>query len=339
MKKKKTEKQLREDKYRRVMNAKGVKFLVDAAPVREHAIYLHEHPSGGMTQDAIARKAGLSQKAIHHLIVGQRKQPDGSSAPVLKVRRHTADAILAVHYEPPEDPGGPARVGAYTDPTGTQRRMQALAAIGFGAPFQADFLGNGARASAYVIMHGHRSGSRRGYVMWNTALQVSKMYDKLSGADPLDFGQLPHAVAHVMGTARNHGWAPPGCWDSDTINDPEAIPEWTGRCGTPRGYRIHRREDIPVCGPCLHAIQEHEPFNIDEFDRFAFKAARISRGLSQPKLAALLGVSAAAVGCWELGKRHPSEEHLRHLLAVLDVMPDYNIVDYNVIDDENDGMD
>lgn len=45
-------------------------------------------------------------------------------------------------------------------------------------------------------------------------------------------------------------WAPVGAWDEDTLDDPDAAPDWTGRCGTPGGAEAHRRRGTPTCQAC-----------------------------------------------------------------------------------------
>ena len=45
-----------------------------------------------------------------------------------------------------------------------------------------------------------------------------------------------------------------GAWDDDTIDDPAAFPDWTGKCGTPDGYDAHYKMKIlPSCQPCRDA--------------------------------------------------------------------------------------
>ncbi|MCZ0974983.1 hypothetical protein O1L55_34520 [Streptomyces albulus] len=40
------------------------------------------------------------------------------------------------------------------------------------------------------------------------------------------------------------------------LDDPAAIPEWTGCCGTDRGYHLHRAEHLPMCSPCQGAHED-----------------------------------------------------------------------------------
>ncbi|MFF9758609.1 hypothetical protein ACF1G4_03410 [Streptomyces caelestis] len=86
------------------------------------------------------------------------------------------------------------------------------------------------------------------------ARAVAAVYARYSGASPGLCG-----VSHIHARAARDrataaGWAPPAAWDDDTIDDPAAIPQWTGHCGTTRGADIHARHDIPLCPPCQAAL-------------------------------------------------------------------------------------
>jgi hypothetical protein len=85
------------------------------------------------------------------------------------------------------------------------------------------------------------------------ARAVRALYDELWRADPREHGVDNQAYSRTRNHAAAHGWAPVGAWDDDTIDDPAAFPDWTGRCGTPEGYSDHYRLDIPYCLPCREA--------------------------------------------------------------------------------------
>src|SRR5690606_31398529 len=104
-------------------------------------------------------------------------------------------------------------------------------------------------------------------------------------------------------------------WDPDTIDDPDAYPEWTGACGTHRGRLIHKREGTPVCGPCKAAPEAARKFSPEKF-----KAARVRRGLTLLKLAEAVDCHETTVRYWEDGRSVPRRRGLMdRMLSVLDV--------------------
>lgn len=130
---------------------------------------------------------------------------------------------------------------------GTVRRLQALAVAGWP-------LGRLARESGltpYRITQLVTTSPETATVA--EARAVAAVYARYSGASPGLCG-----VSHIHARAARDrataaGWAPPAAWDDDTIDDPAAIPQWTGHCGTARGADIHARHDIPLCPPCKDA--------------------------------------------------------------------------------------
>lgn len=120
---------------------------------------------------------------------------------------------------------------------GTQRRIQALMAIGWSAEEQAKALGwNHKRA-----VHRLRFVT---YVYRSTHEQVAEMYERLSGK--------PGPSAGTRGRARSAGYAPPLAWDD--IDNPDETPVGHRVCSRPecadeieyrdlcrRHYRADRR--------------------------------------------------------------------------------------------------
>lgn len=105
-----------------------------------------------------------------------------------------------------------------------------------------------------------------------TARAVAAVYARYSTTSPGLCGvPAMHArAARAHATAK--GWAPHWAWDDDTIDDPAAIAEWTGHCGTARGVGLHARHDIPLCPPCQGALER----------RLLRNQARELRALSAP---------------------------------------------------------
>lgn len=93
------------------------------------------------------------------------------------------------------------------DPTGTARRLQALAVMGWGLHALA----------AELDMHPHhvsrmRLGRRQVYR--RGAVAVARVYERLC----MTPGPDPKATGHAL----RMGWMPPLAWDDETIDDPGA---------------------------------------------------------------------------------------------------------------------
>lgn len=168
--------------------------LIDAEPARRHILRLQ---AADMSFDAIAVAAGLTTQSILEFVRSLPAQGRGR-------RRRTTPAteakILAV------TPGD--RTTGRIDATGTRRRVQALAALGWPARHIAMHAGL-QTANAH-----HLEGRARVYV--STANAIAKTYDELRRLRPERHGVTKsHAQRTRNAAARNH-WAPPKYWD-----DPE----------------------------------------------------------------------------------------------------------------------
>lgn len=204
------------------------------------------------------------------------------------------------------------------DPTGTVRRIGALTRDGFGSMWLAPELGMDPRNLNRL----YRPGTRK-FVVYETAEKVAALYDKLECARPEEFGISDYAANRARLYAVRRGSAPRICWDPDTIDDPQAIPEWTGACGKAEGLRIHQREGIPVCPECAKVTNlgpDQSPLSLDPAK---LKAAREARKLSITEMGELLGVHRDTVYYWETGRSAPrSRNIIDRYLAVLDLNPE-----------------
>jgi hypothetical protein len=206
----------------------------DAGPVREHIRALR---GCGIGLRRIAEAAGVDRKRLQAVLGGR---PERGTGPQEKVRPALAAAVLAV--EPTLE-----LLGAKTpiDATGTHRRLQALVAAGWPQARLAARLG---------MAPGNFSGTMtREQVTVRTARAVRALYDVLWAVDPREHGVDNQAYSRARNHAASNGWAPVGAWDDDLIDDPQAFPDWTGRCGTPQGATAHHRIGVPVCPPCRNA--------------------------------------------------------------------------------------
>lgn len=111
------------------------------------------------------------------------------------------------------------------DRTGTVRRVQALARLGWPVLFvqqQAGF------SRSYDLMNPHRAIRRA------NADRVAAIYDRLS--------MTPGPSRRAAARAERLGWVPPLAWDDDLIDDPAAEPY---RAHPPRpGWDEHRWADV-----------------------------------------------------------------------------------------------
>lgn len=226
---------------------------VDAAPARQHLRKLRITMSWSQIQTA----TGCDDRGLQLLINGQRTE----------INRTTQDKILAVA------PGAEPSPGMYIDATGPRRRLQALSALGYSGREIALRI-----ATAEARIQKITSGSQP-TVRYGLARRINALYDELSET-PAPAGR---SRTRVLRHALAHHFAPPSAWDDDTIDSPDALPEWTGHCGTDHGWWKHTTNSIPVCPPCetAHAAWLTERRNLPAGERFrqmAFaKAAAANR--------------------------------------------------------------
>ena len=294
----KTDAEKKRVKYADYMRAIGTPLHVNGAEreqLRQHLAKL--------------RDAGMSYAQIAASAPGSRCEM--SVARVLESRTDVThrdvynDLMQAVYVKPVGQ-----RTGIKIDATGTIRRMRALIADGFGCGVIAKHLDVSLQA-VYQLTTGERQR-----IMSATALRVADVYDLLQFAEPEGFGGSKQGISKARGIGRRNGWATRSCWDSDTIDDPSAFPQWTGECGTWIGARIHRRENIPMCEACQPVDRGLE---IPGFSAQKLRDLRASHGLSRATLGEMIGVNASTIQWWEEGRSVPERQwRIDKLLSVLD---------------------
>jgi hypothetical protein len=227
--------------------------LIDAEPARRHARHLM---AAGVSIQAIATAAGVGVATVSGILY--RRGPERPRQE--KLRTENAHRILSVRAE--------NVATRYVDPTGTRRRIQALMANGWPQ----------LRLGTYCDLHPRYVTEllRHPSIFGTTAAAVAATYDQLWNKDPRQHGVAVGNYKWVRGYARRNAWAPPGAWDDDTIDDPQAHPEWTGECGTDRGYWVHKRQQLPVCARCetAHAewLAERAHLSPQDLNRECFRA-------------------------------------------------------------------
>lgn len=165
--------------------------LVDAEPTRLHIISLRQ---AGMGCDAIALAAGFTTQVILEFV---RPLPSKGRGKRQRTSPATEAKILAVTLDD--------RTTGRIDATGTRRRIQALATLGW--PIRHISVHAGLQAA-----NAHALGDRtRVYVATANAITVT--YNQLRNLRPEEHGVTrPHAQRSRNLAARNH-WVPPRYWD------------------------------------------------------------------------------------------------------------------------------
>ena len=238
---------------RALANLSGRPVRVPAAPVVSHIRSLLDE---GMGWTRISRAAHSSSCTIARILNGQEL-----------IRRTVADRLLAVKYRP-----APGRT---VEATGTRRRIQALIAIGHTIVGISDESG-----VDHSVIHDILGGCAN--VRGVTADRIAAAYDWMSERPPA--GGRKSAATVSRNRAAREGWPPASAWDDDTIDDPKSLPDWTGHCGTDRGWWLHNVNGIPVCARCQEAHdawlaeRRHLPAP-ERFRQLAFaKGAATNRG-------------------------------------------------------------
>lgn len=164
---------------------------VPAARARKHVQALR---ALGWTYEQIADRAGVSTWVPHRAATGHTRW--------LWMDREAA--LLSVPLEPQASHRG-------VDPTGTRRRVQALAWMGWPCREVAARAGATQRTLATLILPHRR-------ISFALAQKVAAVYDELNGK--------PGPSKAAAGKARGAGFAPPLAWDDDSIDNPAAAPNF-----------------------------------------------------------------------------------------------------------------
>lgn len=178
--------------------------FVDAEPVRAH---LKKIMDAGMPIWAVCKHLGLPhESSLQHVLYGR-----GDYGPGQMIRRETAELVLP-YWPSLQDFPDTARI----DPTGTRRRVQALAVLGWSRAQMARKIGMAEDAFKRAC-HKERVTAR-------LARQVAALYDAWWNQMPEDHGVSRNAAARVRADAARSGFHGPLAWDDDTIDDPMAVP-------------------------------------------------------------------------------------------------------------------
>jgi hypothetical protein len=166
---------------------RGISGHIPGPVVAAHLRYILD---SGRTRLDIAAESGVSDRAIRYILGGQPK-----------VQRPKALALLAVQ---------PLDEAARLDATGTRRRVQALAAVGWPIAWTAEQAGHGA-AYLFAILAG-----KVPTVTSTTARRIAALCRS--------HGTRPGPSEYTRAVARRNGWHSIAAWD-DNIDNPSATPE------------------------------------------------------------------------------------------------------------------
>lgn len=298
-------KRRRDNKRRRLLSDMGKPRLVLPHEFEEYVARLREASRAGMSHRQMADQAGVHYTTLDKALNGTTKT----------VNRSTYEAVMAnLEYVKPvaqENSVAPRRTGSYMPIEPVARRLQALVAAGYSSVFLAAYIGGMNPRNLSTLINAQRK-----YVFAVTFFEIDEVYQKLRDTDPMDLGISKRTTHLCKNLALRKGWAPDAAWDDDTIDDPDAIAEWTGACGTDEGYQIHTREGIPMCEPCRRLVELDGPSQ-----RFSGTKLRIlmdQAGLSAQDMAEKTGTSVDSVRRWSWGQRRPQLKAIEALARALD---------------------
>lgn len=178
----------------------GTHSYVDAGQARHHVSKLLR----SITVSQIEQRSNVHRTAIRVLLGDVPNRPQSK-----RITRTTEHALMAVTA----DICGSEESGL-VDRSGTRRRMQALAAIGWPVGRVVRHLGMSTR-TGWALVRDELSAP----VTVATRSAVSQIYDDLSMKTPQD-----RQATRSRRLAAQRGWLPPLAWDDETIDDPCAHP-------------------------------------------------------------------------------------------------------------------
>jgi lambda repressor-like predicted transcriptional regulator len=230
-------------KHYKARLGRGEYGTTDATPV---AVHLRALRKLGWSLCAVEELHGLARSNLRRVARGDTD----------RVRILTARRVLAIPLQRPD-------LKCSVDALGTRRRVEALGRMGWTARTVSVAVGlKPATLSAMLF---------RGTVSMATANRVAEFYQQHSEG----FG----GNARFAAKARSLGYPPPSAWDEDTIDDPEARPNFTGF-------------DEYV----VRLLMDGEPVERPTRpDREEALARLLDAGLTAPEATRLIGVSAGNV--------------------------------------------
>lgn len=296
---------LRRRKWLEYNRERGLGFRMTAEEAAPARAKLHEFRSNGMSFKAMGKSSGVPPSTLTVFAKGGLGNHHSQGG----IQRDHYNAIMRMEFVPPP-PGTWHRMGPrdVCDISLIVRRLVALRADGWTVDYIVEQLPCYNASNIQKICRGEQK------LIGIQAYQaICDLYDKLKDANPLDAGISPRAAKVAKAYVRGAPGA--ACWDWDTIDDPNAIPEWTGACGTPDGYRIHLRESIAMCPACLEAIGQVETAGV--FSPTKFRILIEQSGLTPVQLAEKVGATRDSIARWSAGERNPQPKYIGPMCEAL----------------------
>lgn len=238
-------------KHRNYLASTGRSVLVDVAPARTHLRYLTDN---GDALTVLAEQLDCPRGTLASVLNGPRK----------RINRTLANQILIIR------PGHASAGNRSVPAVGATRKIRALIALGH-ALRTISLAAGMENTTASNLLNGKPET-----IHYELAQRVHKGYRALCST--------PGTHTRSLRRAQREGWAPPAAWDDEQIDDPNAAPDWTGHCGTDRGWWMHTSLKLPMCQACKDAhVQwkaERRHLSREEFMSATFlaRAAAASRG-------------------------------------------------------------
>lgn len=217
-----------------IKRAQGEGGLVPNTRVQKRIRFLIDEK--GVAGSYIAKRAGVSEAMVMGHYHGLRRTGGETRAygsPLETCRWDFERAILGAKFTHDDV--------FQVDACGVHRRIGALIHHGYTYSFLAAQMGQ-----SLAVFHRRLVTDKRERSRYSFHRQLDALYSKLIAMDPADAGVGEHGRKYAARLAEKHGFAPAHCWDEDTIDDPNAFPEWTGECGTVTGYFLHLKYGIRV---------------------------------------------------------------------------------------------
>jgi len=187
--------------------------LLPAEPVRQHLLALH---AAGLTIHRVAALTGLTYKAVRSFT----QHDYGNAAPRRhRVTRETAAKILAINTDD--------FTAGHVHPIGSERRFQALVAIGWPTIHVARRAGLHPSNRTTIFQAARMRAT--------TAQRIAATYDEMRHQRPAQHGVSATSIKRAKKQAADRRWAPPKYWDEVGAIDDEHFESM---------YGVTRREII-----------------------------------------------------------------------------------------------
>ncbi|WP_309049046.1 hypothetical protein [Streptomyces sp.] len=177
--------------------------FVDAEPIHQHLLNLKAH---GMSCAQVAEIAGLYTATVSGFLydLGPKRPRKRRATPDI------AEKILAVSV----DQGVPHLI----DSTGTRRRLQALARLGWPMKTLGPHIGVHPATAPRLALQARVSA--------DSAKAVKRCYELLRDQNPVEHGVAPGVARKTRNRAEREGWPDPQWWeDYGRIDDPAFDPD------------------------------------------------------------------------------------------------------------------